>query len=400
MTVDIQEGIGNCLIIKFPYSKEAVEKIHLVEGRKWHPVQKYWTVPSDEKTRLLIQNLFLSEQLKLPETDHNTNAAIVDNTIEHSVSAEHEPFAGLRFSDILHKLDGELRLKGYSSKTCKSYIGHVRRFLEYLQIEPEAVTSEHVRQYILMLLTDRHHSHAYTNQALSALKFLMLNVLKNNPMSNVIPYSKKEQKLPEVMSRYEVASVLNAVLNLKHKSLLMLIYSAGLRVGEVVRLHISDIDGNRRLVHVKQGKGRKDRYTILSDITVVMLEKYIKKYRPEEWLFPGIDKTKHLTERSVENVFRDACQKASILKKYTVHTLRHSFATHLLENGTDLRYIQELLGHASSKTTEIYTHVCEKDIQRIRSPMDDFMDTAIMDFHEAPSAIPTNEKHSRNEFGK
>ena len=212
------------------------------------------------------------------------------------------------------------------------------------------------------------------------MKFLSMNILKNNLIAFNIPRCKKEQKLPEIMSRQEVASVLNALTNLKHRALLMLIYSAGLRVGEAVRLQICDIDSKRGLVHVRQGKGRKDRYSVLSSITLETLRKYVKKFSPEGWLFPGADEDYHLTERSAENIFKNACQKAGIYRKYSVHTLRHSFATHLLENGTDLRYIQELLGHASSRTTEIYTHVCEKDLQRIRSPMDDFMNTATVIF--------------------
>jgi site-specific recombinase XerD len=149
-----------------------------------------------------------------------------------------------------------------------------------------------------------------------------------------------------------------------------LIYSSGLRVGEVTRLKIEDIDSTRMLVRVKQGKGKKDRYTLLSEIALSQLRRYYMLYKPEIWLFPGGKEGAHITERTVQRVFEDACAKAKILKKATVHTLRHSFATHLLEGGTDLRYIQELLGHASSKTTEIYTHVTEKSIAKIQSPLD------------------------------
>lgn len=152
--------------------------------------------------------------------------------------------------------------------------------------------------------------------------------------------------------------------------MLFLIYSAGLRVGEVVRLKIQDIDSDRMLIHVIQGKGRKDRYTLLSEIALAQLRKYYSLYKPETWLFPGQDKREFLTERTVERIFEKACRLAKINKKATVHTLRHSFATHLLEGGTDLRFIQELLGHSSSKTTEIYTHVTQKNISNIQSPLD------------------------------
>ncbi len=150
----------------------------------------------------------------------------------------------------------------------------------------------------------------------------------------------------------------------------MLIYSAGLRVSEVVKLKPEDIDTGRKLIHVKDAKGRKDRYTMLSDVALETTRSYLKEYGQSKWLFPSHDKGKHITTRAVEKIFTNACKKANIKKNVTVHSLRHSFATHLLESGTDLRYIQELLGHKSSKTTEIYTHVSNKDIGRIKSPLD------------------------------
>lgn len=173
-----------------------------------------------------------------------------------------------------------------------------------------------------------------------------------------------------MLSREEIIGILSAIENIKHRAILLMTYSAGLRVGEVVRLRVEDIDSKRRFVHVKQGKGRKDRYTLLTDTALEVLREYFKKYRPESWLFPGGKENDHLTERSVEKIFEHAREAAGIKKNVSVHTLRHSFATHLLEDGVDLRYIQELLGHASSKTTEIYTHVSEAGIGRIKSPLD------------------------------
>lgn len=138
-------------------------------------------------------------------------------------------------------------------------------------------------------------------------------------------------------------------------------------------MKLPDIDSQRRLIHIRQGKGKKDRYTMLSDSALKVLRDYFQKYRPQQWLFPGGVENRHLTERSVQRVFEDACKRAGIEKTVSVHSLRHSFATHLLEGGTDLRYIQEILGHKSSKTTEIYTHVSMRDIGKIKSPLDSFM---------------------------
>jgi integrase/recombinase XerD len=150
----------------------------------------------------------------------------------------------------------------------------------------------------------------------------------------------------------------------------MLIYSAGLRVGESVNLTINDIDSERKLIHIHAGKGKKDRYTLLSDTALAMLRQYYKAYRPKEFLFEGQGDRAHLSERSIQNVFRRAVKAAGIKKQISIHGLRHSFATHLLESGVDLRYIQELLGHASSKTTEIYTHVSKKSLGKIINPLD------------------------------
>lgn len=184
---------------------------------------------------------------------------------------------------------------------------------------------------------------------------------------------KKEKKLPEILSKNEISKLLKAVKNLKHKAILYLVYSAGLRVGEVVKLKPTDIDSDRMLIHIIQGKGKKDRYTILSETALSILRQYVKVYKPEHWLFPGQHPDKHLTERSVQKVFGNARIDAKIRKDVSVHNLRHSFATHLLEGGVNLRYIQELLGHSSSKTTEIYTHVTQKNLSNIISPLDTIM---------------------------
>jgi integrase/recombinase XerD len=175
------------------------------------------------------------------------------------------------------------------------------------------------------------------------------------------------------LSADEVVRLLRTVQNIKHRAILYLTYSSGLRVGEVVRLRIEDIDPARKTVKVRQGKGRKDRMTLLSDAALQVLNDYMKRVHLESWLFPGGEEGRHITERSVQKVFEKARGQAGIVKKVSVHALRHSFATHLLEGGTDLRYIQELLGHQSSKTTEIYTHVSVKDVRRIQSPLDRIM---------------------------
>ena len=272
---------------------------------------------------------------------------------------------------IIEATKKELKLRGYSQKTQKAYLHHIKRYMRYFKEDPKQMDESHIREYILHLIDKESISRSYHNQAVSAIKFLYDNVLRMPKVVGSLPRPKKEKKLPVVLSREDVIKLLRAVTNLKHKAILMLAYSAGLRVSEVVRLKVQDIDGKRNMIHIKGAKGQKDRYTVLSEVSLEVLRKYWRDYRLKDWLFPGSKEGNHITTRTVEKILENACQKAGILKHITVHALRHSFATHLLENGTDLRYIQELLGHKSSKTTEIYTHVSQRDIGRIKSPLDE-----------------------------
>jgi len=268
----------------------------------------------------------------------------------------------------------KLKLKGYSPKTIKAYLGHLKRFKGFINLNWDHVKEGDINNYILFLLDIREVSHSFVNQAVSAIKFMMLEVLNKPSIAIGIPRPKKENKLPIILSQEEIFNILKSITNKKHKAIIALIYSAGLRIGEVVKLKPQDIDSDRMLIKVYQGKGRKDRYTLLSQIALDVLREYYKEYQPKYWLFPGGKPESHLTSRSVQRVFKSACKQAKINKSVTVHSLRHSFATHLLENGVDLRYIQKLLGHSSSKTTEIYTHVSRKSIRNIESPLDKFID--------------------------
>jgi len=230
-----------------------------------------------------------------------------------------------------------------------------------------------VRQYLLYLLDEKKVSRAHHNQAVSALKFYYQRVLRQPVKVEELPRPRSEKKLPVVLSRPEVLRLFAALGNLKHKALLMLAYSAGLRVSEVVRLKVGDIDSERGLIRVFRAKGRKDRYTPLSQVALEVLRAYWKACRPVGWLFPGAHPDQHLSKRAVQKVLAQARQKAGLHKHFTMHTLRHSFATHMLEDGTDVRYVQEMLGHSRPETTMIYTHVTQKDVRRIRSPLDNII---------------------------
>ena len=248
---------------------------------------------------------------------------------------------------------------------------------------------EGVMLYLDLVLGKKGVSLTYRDQAVSAIKFFYDKVLGTPFVTGKLPRPKKEQLLPAVLGTDEVRRLLESVANLKHLALLMLAYSGGLRVGELVRLKADDIDSCRMLIHIRSGKGRKDRYTVLSAHALVVLRDYVRRFRPSGWLFPGQRPGSHLSARSVQHIVSDATRRAGIRKHVTPHTLRHSFATHLLENGTDLRYIQELLGHKSSKTTERYTHVSRKDRARIVSPLDRMVSesggTRVGDFSGPPA---------------
>ncbi len=343
LKIKILKDRENNLIVSFPYNPQFVEKIKTIRGHRWHPEEKYWSFPNSNGTLEKILELFEGEKI------------YIDPAIQ--------------FEDLRK----ELVSRKYSYKTVKAYIYFNRDFLKFIHKKPLDVNDNDIKEYLVYLFEKKGASTSTLNQAINALKFYYGNMLKRKFVFEV-KRPRKDKKLPVVLSKEEVAKILDSVDNIKHKAILMLVYSSGLRVGEVVKLKPEDIDGNRMLVFIKGTKGRKDRYTLLSEVTLKSLREYWKEYRPTKWLFPGPDKERHITIRTAQRIFETACELAGVKKEVTIHSLRHSFATHLLENGIDLRYIQELLGHKSSKTTEIYTHVSSKDFMRIRNPLDQMLE--------------------------
>lgn len=210
--------------------------------------------------------------------------------------------------------------------------------------------------------------------AVNAVKFYFDKVLRRPVKHFLYTRPKEGRRLPVVLSENEIKNIIDSIKNIKHKAIIMTIYSAGLRISEAVDLKLSDIDRERMVLRIERAKGDKDRYAPLSKNLLDVLDIYIKKHIPETYLFQGQDGGKYSVQ-SIQQIFKRAAKKAGIQKKATVHTLRHSFATHLLEKGIDLRYIQEILGHKNSKTTEIYTHVSKSNISRIKNPLDDIMES-------------------------
>jgi len=273
------------------------------------------------------------------------------------------------WKEALHRTEEQLKVRRYSWRTVKSYLSHLRSFLaEHRHLKLEQVTSDVIRTYIVRRAEAGNYAEATQNQLLNAIKFWLEQVEgREKAYYNLRP--KEPKKLPNVLSMEEVSRLFEATENLKHRCILKTIYSGGLRLSEVCNLRIQDIQSDRKQIFVHGGKGKKDRYTTLSDSLLVELRQYFLKYRPEYWLFEGQTGGRYST-RSVQAVLRKAVKKSKINAFATVHTLRHSYATHLLESGTSLRHIQDLLGHASSRTTEIYTHLSNEERQRIVSPLD------------------------------
>lgn len=263
----------------------------------------------------------------------------------------------------------KLELRKYAYNTARTYISLFEAYMNYHQGRPiDALTELDIRAYLQHLVQEG-KSDSYLNQAINAIKFYyeVVNGMPNRFYH--IERPRKKERLPDVLSKQQIVSMINVTHNLKHRCMLGLLYSSGLRRGELLNLKITDIDSQRMLVKVRQGKGGKDRVTLLSRQVLGNLRTYYREYRPKEYLFEGAA-GKPYTGGSVLKVVRRAARQAGILQRVTPHMLRHSFATHLLEDGTDLRYIQSLLGHASSKTTERYTHVATNAFKKIKNPLD------------------------------
>ncbi len=353
------------LMIQFRYSGELYHLLkeqgnyeYYSKGKCWYRVQSKGTVL--EAVKLLQPVARLRIDPLLQPLDFNTQKLLI--------SGRNNDW-GMLDQDVF--LDA-LYAGGYSQNTIDSYYQLVGRFIKSSSIEKEEEMQElavqRVNIYHSRWNAQKEVAPGTLNQSVNALKFYFLHVLKRSGSELEFVRAKKEVILPKVISEQEIGKILTIQKNLKHRSMLTILYAGGLRADELINLKISHINWDRRQIQVK-GKGNKERVTMLSDILQVLLKDYITRYQPAEYLFEGQYGGKY-TYSSLSSVFKQALQKAGIDKPFTLHCLRHSFATHLLEGGTDLRFIQILLGHNSSKTTEIYTHVSQKSLQNIQSPLD------------------------------
>jgi len=264
----------------------------------------------------------------------------------------------------------DLQLSGAKPRTQKTYLREVENLAKYFNRSPEELGEAELKEYMLYLINERHLSEGTFRFYVAGLKFFYRTTLKREWPVEKIKHPRRKRKLPVVLDISEVESLFSVTKNLKHRAILIMTYSSGLRASETARLKLTDIDSKRMTVKVSDGKGGKDRYSILSQTALEHLRQYWKKYRPTEWLFEGQKKDDHISIHSIQLMFYAARKRAGITKQASVHTLRHSFATHLIEAGTSLHHVQLLLGHRSPTTTTVYLHVSRLNLSQVISPLD------------------------------
>jgi integrase/recombinase XerD len=402
------------ILVRLPrgFTEEALDRVRAVPGRRWDPERMGWVLPGGTRTLEALEAAFPGFRLLGAEgagapsspapSERAPGQRGESGTIEgarpgagtpprpdasppgeapaepsFSPPTDAPPSASpLTAADLEARVREHLLLAGYSPRTRKVYLGHIRRFLRWAEEEgggtlplPDAHLA---RRWILERLASGAVARSTHAQMAAALRMLLVRVLETEPHRDAVPLPRKERLLPRVLSRSEVGLLMDAARGTRARAVLMLLYASGLRVGELVRIRPADLEPERGLLRVRRGKGGKDRMTLLSEVSLRAIRRYQEAHRPGEWLFPSArNPERPMTTRSVQAMVRRAADQAGLKGRVTPHVLRHSFATHLLEAGTDLRYIQVLLGHASSRTTEIYTHVSTRDLARIRSPLDD-----------------------------
>lgn len=271
---------------------------------------------------------------------------------------------------LREKMLAELQLRGITPRTQTAYLREIANLEKYFKKSPEELGEEEVKEYLVHMLEDRGLSSGTYKYYAAGIKFLYRTTLNRGEVVEKIKYPKAKIKLPVVLDLSEVRTMLSVMENLKHRAVLTITYSAGLRVSETAHLKVTDIDSKRMMVRVRQGKGGKDRYTILSKTTLECLREYWRAYRPKDWLFEGQKEGSHICYTSIRNIFVEAKERAGITKPVGPHSLRHAFATHLIEAGTSLHHVQLLLGHKSPKTTTVYLHVSKMNLAQVCSPLD------------------------------
>jgi len=386
-TVKLEHGVYNNIPVVyfiFPWNYSLVSAVKSLNYSKWNQSVGKWYIPEtkfdmSEVFRVMKGlayvnytdlNLGKIKAAKREESESRTG----EPTHIRSLTASREIKKPIppEIDDALNRLKLWMTHKRYSESSIRSYYDGAKSFLLFVYPKPlTEVNNDDMVDYVNNYIIRKGLSYAFQNQAINAVKIFFREIVKGRFDVEKFERPRAEHKLPNVLSKTEVSAIINAHSNEKHRTMLSLIYACGLRRSELLNLKPNDIDSNRGLLIIRQSKGKKDRVVPISEKIITMLREYFIHHRPKTWLFEGQQKGDPYSEKSLQSVLKQALEKANIKKPVTLHWLRHSYATHLLESGTDLRYIQELLGHKSSKTTEIYTHVSTKNLQNIKSPFDD-----------------------------
>ena len=349
------------LRLLFRFDVELIGLIKTFPMHVWEPETRTWSVPHTET---------ILHELKAFCLARGWTWEYLDDIPSGRVRPKQNPDDIPNYRKVPPGFTEKLKVLRYSESTRRTYEACFEEFINFHHTKPpKELTEKDIMAFLRYLVEERGVSTSYQNQAINAIKFYYEKVLGWPRKVYYIERPRMEKTLPVVLSTQEVGRILGATANLKHRCMLMTAYSGGLRVGELLNLRPGDIDSDRMLINIRGGKGKKDRVTLLSDRLLVELREYYRRYRPHEFLFEGQMGGRY-SSRSIQNVLHRSCKLAGIQKPVTMHTLRHSFATHLLEAGVNLRYIQSLLGHNSPKTTEICTHVTTRGMGDLRSPLD------------------------------
>jgi len=362
-------GLKTYYYLTFPYSKELYTICKSLEGVHWDKHERCWVAITDEISTKQLQAAFSG---KGSLSFHSYPLASVERKKQQLKPIDFLLPLNPDFEPVLDAFDRFLHSKRYSDRTVKVYRETLRVFFRFVQpTDLREVSNDDLIRFNNDYILKHGFSQSYQNQVVNAVKLFYGAMYQHRMELDLVHRPRREKTLPNVLSKEEVKAILEAPKNLKHRAMLALIYGCGLRRSELLNLRPISIQSSRNLLLIKQSKGKKDRVVPMSNKMIEMLREYYKAYRPTYWLFEGQTAGSQYSARSLQLVLNQAIEKAKLNKPVSLHWLRHSYATHLLERGTDIRYIQELLGHASSKTTEIYTHVSIKGIQQISSPFDD-----------------------------
>ena len=393
VTIRIDDKDSSLLAVSFPEDPIGNDLIRAISGRRFSYSRRCWLVPNTREAVVQVGQLFGKDYCRFDEAvvrlyKPTATAAEVEQATnppwppagkpEPQKMPCQKPFryvpsvAEYDNHPVIIALRDALRLQNYSYKTLKNYKQALISLLRYKAPESlDELTKRQYHQYLLFLIEKRKLSSSTISVHINAYKFYCEKVLQRDKEFYDISYPRQPTKLPTVYSVVEVKAIFNATTSLKYRTLFKLVYGTGLRLNEVANLRITDLDLTRRLITVRGGKGKKDRVVMLTDKLETIVDTYLMQYKPDTFLFENTENHEPLANRTIQSIYSEAVRFADIQKRGGIHTLRHSFATHLLESGTDIRYIQQLLGHESILTTMRYTHVTADKISKLKSPLDD-----------------------------